>query len=86
MVPLKEMVCNEEKAVRTCMTIFRDYGMQKVILVDESMSIRFKDTRICKCLNAQLEIDGNYYCVECHVKIKNVDEDLFLGKEEDSNV
>lgn len=52
---IKEIYCGEEKAVRICMNIFRDCGMQKVILVDREINVRFKDTRICKCMNVQKE-------------------------------
>lgn len=55
---LKEVFCGEERAVRECMNIFRTCGMHKVILVDSGIAIRFKDTRICKCPNVQMEMVG----------------------------
>lgn len=74
---LKEIYANEEGAIRYCIQVFRFCGMQKVILVDSKINVRFKDTRICKCLNVQQEMvgmeSGNIVyrntCVSCGVVI-----------------
>ncbi len=69
---LKE-VMYEERAINEAMRIFRVAGMQKVIVVNEHMTIIFKDTRICKCTNRQsemfLEGQPRYIdrCMDCHI-------------------
>lgn len=55
---LREIFSGEERAVRTCMDIFRKCGMHKVILVDTAITVRFKDTRRCLCMNVQRTMVG----------------------------
>lgn len=75
--PVMEICCTEERAIRTSISIFRS-GVQKVILVDESINVVFKDTRICKCGNVQREMLGEFageicyrdVCMDCKQVIK----------------
>lgn len=88
---VKELFCNEEKAVLECIKIFRSCGLQKVILVDQKISVRFKDTRICKCTNVQREMIGEWkgepvyrdVCMDCKVVI---DEDALIEHFADSKL
>jgi hypothetical protein len=87
--PIKEMFCAEERAIREAMRIFKTAGMQKVGVLDEHMSLIFKDTRICKCSNIQTELfvtpknDIEYkdVCVNCKVVINHDAWELGLVEE-----
>lgn len=74
---MKEIYCNEERAVIECIRVFRVCGLQKIVLVDAAISVRFKDTRICKCTNVQREMVGEWkgemvyrdVCIDCNLII-----------------
>lgn len=74
---MREIHCSEERAIITCMRIFRSCGIHKVVLVNSSISVIFKDTRICKCTNVQRELIGEWknepvyrdVCMDCKVVI-----------------
>lgn len=66
-----ELFCIEETAIREALRVFQSGSMQKVVVVDESLSIVFKNTRRCHCTNIQREIDGKEYCMECRIEINH---------------
>lgn len=80
---VKEVYLVETSAIEVSMRLFRACGLQKVILVDQAIQVRFKDTRICKCTNVQREVVGESYgepvyrdvCMDCKTII---DEDSYM--------
>jgi len=66
---INEAIESEEGAIMEAIRIFRNFGMQKVIVVDEKLKVVFTDERRCRCSNVQLEIDGKYRCGACGIEI-----------------
>lgn len=71
-------VLGEERAINEAMRVFREGAMHKVIVVNEALTIIFKDIRICKCTNVQKELSpsgGIVYverCMDCGIVIDHL--------------
>jgi len=68
-VPLAQVRGSEERATGIAQRIYKDAGMNRVLIVDATFKIVFKQDRRCKCTNCQYEISGKLMCQDCRREI-----------------
>lgn len=63
--PLTQISGCEGRAINLAHDIYRDGGMNRVLVVDSDYHVVFKLDRRCKCINCQWNIAGQLLCVDC---------------------
>lgn len=72
---VEEEVIGERVAEREAMRLFRDFGLQRVAVVDSNLKVVFEMKRRCRCVNVQFMLRDNGEieprCSDCGLVVNN---------------
>lgn len=68
-IPLTQVSGSENRAIALAQRVYKKCAMNRALVLDSNYNIVFKIDRRCKCLNVQLNLNGEWKCEDCGLVI-----------------